>query len=85
MMLELTTSLIIEMPSLPLCFIMFPVKLIESALVTLIIPGNVSVISYLLLCQLPSPYAMYTVAPWTVAFPCESRDGVEAVVGVGEA
>ena len=55
MMLELTTSLIIEMPSLPLCFTTLPMKLIESALLTLIMPGSVSVISYLLLCQLPSP------------------------------
>ena len=52
---ELTTSLIIEMPSLPLCLTTLPTKLIESALLTLIMPGSVSVISYLLLCQLPSP------------------------------
>ena len=52
---ELTTSLIIEMPSLPLCLMVLPTKLIASALFTVIIPGKVSVISYLLLCQLPSP------------------------------
>ena len=44
-MFELMTSLISEMPSLPLCFTTLPMKLIESALVTLIIAGNVSVIS----------------------------------------
>jgi len=43
--LELTTSLIIEIPSLPLCLTTFPTKLIESALVTWIIAGSVSVIS----------------------------------------
>ena len=54
-MLEFTTSLIIEIPSLPLCLTTFPTKLIESALVTWIMLGSVSVISYRLLCQLPSP------------------------------
>ena len=52
---ELITSLIIEMPSLPLCLTTTPVNSIESALVTLIMPGSVSVIWYLLLCQFPSP------------------------------
>ena len=58
-----------------MCFTTLPWNWIPSALLTVIAPGIVSMIWYLLLCWLPSPKAMKADAAWTVAFPRELPTG----------